>query len=262
MRLDELGYYVILFVVLASQPTPLKRGHLADDVFSALATEILHGRMAPGSALPAERLLSDRFGVSKLLVRQAIHRLSDVGLVDVRQGGATRILDPKDVVDIRIFELYYRLAPESDATHDLARDVLEKQFTQGLSLVEIFERRASEDARVALVQIVDEARPHRGDEERFRLFEERFWQEVAEGGQNRILLAEVRWWYAALATRPELPTKRPASERWAFYDELARRLHDGDDAFAYYRRALSPGMKALFSAKRSTRTKTNTKKSR
>ena len=224
----------------------LRRGHLADGVFAALGAEILRGVMAPGSALPAERLLSERFGVSKLLVRQAIHRLAEAGLVDVRQGGATRVRDPDDAADLRVFELYYRLAPESEQTRDLARDVLEKQFTQGLSLVEVFARRASRAAREALVGLVEDARLDKADDAKMRALEERFWRDVAGGCDNRILRAEVRWWYTALAARPEMPKPPAPSERFAFYAELARRLRDGDSPLAYYLAALTPGIAALF----------------
>lgn len=229
----------------------LRRGHLADAVFSALAAEILRGELAPGSQLSAERILSERFGVSKLLVRQAVHRLAEAGLVDVRQGGATRVRDPNDAVDLRIIELYYRLAPER--AKDVARDVLEKQFTQGLSLVEVFARRASPRAREELVILIEEARPERQDDAKMRALEERFWRKLADDGGNRILRAEVRWWYGALSSRPALPKSPPPKERWTFYAELARRLRDDDGAVAFYLAALTPGIAALHSSKKGTR---------
>lgn len=227
---------------------PLRRGHLADGVFAVLGGEILRGVLAPGAALPAERLLSERFGVSKLLVRQAIHRLAEAGLVEVRQGGTTRVRDPQDAADLRIFELYYRLAPDSEQARELARDVLEKQFTQGLSLVEVFARRASAEDRKSLVKLVGDARSERDDDAKMRALEERFWRYVADASNNRILRAEVRWWYTALAARPDLPKPPAPSERWAFYAELARRLANSDSALGFYLAALTPGISALFAS--------------
>lgn len=234
----------------ASRPAdlPLRRGHLADGVFAVLAGEILRGAIAPGEPLPSERLLSERFGVSKLLVRQGVHRLAEAGLVDVRQGGATRVRDPDDAADLRVLELYYRLAPDSAQAKALTRDVLEKQFTQGLSLVEVFARRATTAAREALVERVERARPDRSDDSKMRALEERFWRDVGDACGNRILRAEVRWWYTALAARPDLPKPPAPDVRWAFYAELARRLRDGDGALAFYVTALSPGIAALFDA--------------
>lgn len=220
--------------------------HLADGVFAALAAEILRGELAPGAAFPAERILSERFGVSKLLVRQAVHRLAEAGLVEVRQGGTTRVRDPDDATDLRVFELYYRLAPDSEQTKGLARDVLEKQFTQGLSLVEVFGRRAPSRARAALVTLVENGRADRDDDLKTRALEESFWRHVADNGGNRILRAEVRWWYTALAARPDSPKPPSPKQRWTFYAELARRLHDDDHALSFYLEALTPGIAALF----------------
>jgi GntR family transcriptional repressor for pyruvate dehydrogenase complex len=233
-----------------SPELPLRRGHLADSVFAVLAGEILRGVLAAGSALPSERILSERFGVSKLLVRQAVHRLAEAGLVDVRQGGTTRVRDPDDASDLRILELYYRLAPDSAQAQALAHDVLEKQFTQGLSLVEIFARRAKPAAREALVKRVEDARALRDDDAKMRALEESFWRDVGDACENRILRAEVRWWYTALSARPDLPKPPAPRERWAFYAELARRLRDGDGALAYYIAALTPGITALFESPR------------
>ena len=72
----------------------LRRRPIAYEVFDQLAREILIGERAVGSALPPERELAQRFGVSRLVLRQAIHRLADMDLVRVRQGGATLVLEP------------------------------------------------------------------------------------------------------------------------------------------------------------------------
>ncbi len=223
--------------------------HLADTVFKELATEIVRGSVLPGSPLPAERVLSERFGVSKLLVRQAVHRLAEAGLVEVRQGGATRVLDPRESGSLRVIELFYTLAPEGGAARELAHEVLEKQFTQGLSLVDVFSRRAAPAAATELVNLVEDSVLARRDEKAFADFEARFWTAVAIGGGNRILAAEVRWWYLELAARPALPSPAPLAERYAFYRELARRLRNDDAALAYYVGALTPGMKSLFAPK-------------
>jgi GntR family transcriptional repressor for pyruvate dehydrogenase complex len=223
-----------------------QRVYAADEVFRGLATEILQGVLPAGATLPPERELSHRFGVSKLLVRQAVHRLAEMGLVAARQGGATRALDARDAGDLRVIELLYTLAPRSSGSRDLLRDVLEKQYTQGLSLVEVFGRRAPAHERSALVGLVEECAAARAGEDAFADFERRFWSAVAAGGGNRVLRAEVRWWYGVLAQRPSQSTPSPIAQRFAFYRELACRLRDGKDAVGYYLASLQPGVEALF----------------
>src|SRR5438105_15437772 len=88
---------------------PERPRHAADAVFDQLAVAILDGCLPPGTSLPPERGLSERFGVSRLIVRQAVHRLAEIGLVRVRQGGPTQVVHPNEARDIRVVELIYRL---------------------------------------------------------------------------------------------------------------------------------------------------------
>jgi DNA-binding FadR family transcriptional regulator len=60
-------------------------------VYDALLADVLAA--TPGSALESERTLSERFGVNRHAVREALKRLQQAGLVLVSQGGATRVAD-------------------------------------------------------------------------------------------------------------------------------------------------------------------------
>src|SRR5438105_12895411 len=111
---------------------PERPRHAADAVFDQLAVAIIEGSLPPGTSLPPERELSERFGVSRLIVRQAVHRLADVGLVRVRQGGPTHVVHPNDARDIRVVELLYRLG--RNTPRDI-RELIERQFLHGHSLL-------------------------------------------------------------------------------------------------------------------------------
>lgn len=206
----------------------LRRTPLAVTVFEDLAAAILTQRIT--GTLPPERELAERFGVSRMLVRQGVHRLAEAGLVQLRQGGATKVLDASACGDLRIIELYYRFgASSAPAWDELRLHVVEKQYTQGLSLLDAFDRNATPAARARLVAAANEAT----DADRY---DREFWEDMARGGGNRVLLAEVRWWYHVLADRPRNAAE-PQQTR-AFYQELARQLQAGEDAVAFYRATL------------------------
>jgi GntR family transcriptional repressor for pyruvate dehydrogenase complex len=76
------------------EPQP-RRPRLSDAVVGDLAADIISGRIVPGSTLPTEPQLCARFGVSRTVVREAIARLADDGLVRVRQGIGTDV-QPRD----------------------------------------------------------------------------------------------------------------------------------------------------------------------
>jgi GntR family transcriptional regulator len=57
----------------------------------ALRQEIEARRYPPGSPLPSQRLLAERFGVTLMTVRQAIGLLEEEGVVATRQGSGTYV---------------------------------------------------------------------------------------------------------------------------------------------------------------------------
>lgn len=59
-----------------------------------LQEAIRRGDYRPGDRLPPERELAELFGVSRLSVREAIRWLAAVGVVEVRQGAGSTVLDP------------------------------------------------------------------------------------------------------------------------------------------------------------------------
>jgi GntR family transcriptional regulator len=62
---------------------------------SILAAEIAAGTLSPGSRLPNEEQLVERYGVSRSTVRQTIQNLIRRGLIEIRRGKGTFVLQPK-----------------------------------------------------------------------------------------------------------------------------------------------------------------------
>ena len=226
-------------------PTP--RGHAADAVFAQLAGAILRGELAPGAPLAPERVLGEQFGVSRTVLRQAVHRLAEVQLVRVRQGGATMVLDPAEVGDIRLIGLYYSLDPGGEAARVIRRDAIEKQFLQGLSLVDVCARRGEAVDKARVLELALAFDEGSATEPAFAAFEEAFWRAVARAGKNRIFEMEVAWWYGVLASaRPTIADPPSFAARIAFYRELARCLVAGSGATQYYLAVTSQQLDALF----------------
>jgi DNA-binding FadR family transcriptional regulator len=66
---------------------------VAERLFSQLSTEILSGRYAAGEKLPTQRTLAAELGVTMTALREALKRLEQLGLVEVRHGDAMRVSD-------------------------------------------------------------------------------------------------------------------------------------------------------------------------
>ena len=72
---------------------PVIRASVPDLVFDQLREAILSGRYGPGERLPTQRVLAAELDVNLASVRQAVARLEQLRLVEVRHGDAMRVLD-------------------------------------------------------------------------------------------------------------------------------------------------------------------------
>jgi len=70
---------------------PRRPQRLATAVVSDLADRIVAGEVASGAPLPGEPVLCERFGVSRITVREAVKALEAMRLVEVRQGSGTTV---------------------------------------------------------------------------------------------------------------------------------------------------------------------------
>ncbi|AVE43614.1 GntR family transcriptional regulator [Providencia stuartii] len=64
-------------------------------VQAALAADISTGILPPGSQLPSEEQLVERFNVSRTTIRKAIENLVSRGQVEIRRGKGTFVTEPK-----------------------------------------------------------------------------------------------------------------------------------------------------------------------
>lgn len=68
---------------------------LTDQVADLISEEIRSGRLTPGDKLPTEVELVKRLGVSRTVVREAVSRLRNAGLLEPRQGLGVFVLPPR-----------------------------------------------------------------------------------------------------------------------------------------------------------------------
>lgn len=154
----------------------------SDMVHDRLRVQILRGELPADGALPSERELSSTYRVNRHAVREAIKRLQQAGLVQVSQGGATRVLD-------------WRLTGGLDLLDDLAkteeagalrRSVAEMRASIGIDTARLAAERATPEQREELRRLgadlpdpADVRRYH----ERFLAYE-RLWSVIVDASDN------------------------------------------------------------------------------
>ncbi len=71
-----------------------KRTNLVQMVADALKENILSGKLKDGERLPTQEELAQQFGVSRTVMREALHTLSSFGLIESHQGRGTFVRSP------------------------------------------------------------------------------------------------------------------------------------------------------------------------
>jgi GntR family transcriptional regulator, transcriptional repressor for pyruvate dehydrogenase complex len=75
---------------------------LPAQVASKVVAEVMAGRLKPGDQLPTEPELSDLYGVSRTVIREAMVRLKSDGVVRSKQGSGVFILDSSESPVLRL----------------------------------------------------------------------------------------------------------------------------------------------------------------
>jgi len=75
--------------------TPVKKTRLNDEVFLQMKQLLAGGVWKPGERIPSEHELSERFGVSRITIRQALQNLTSIGLIETRPGKGRYVCNPE-----------------------------------------------------------------------------------------------------------------------------------------------------------------------
>jgi GntR family transcriptional repressor for pyruvate dehydrogenase complex len=156
---------------------------LGDQVFDQIAGEIMSERYAAGAALPAERTLAEVFQVNRHVVREALKRLEQLGLIATSRAGRAEVTDFKRHAGLEVLAMMAENARGGDQTNEYFLSVLEMRALIGADVVRLCAERASPAVRDALVRIAAEMRAATGDDALFDL-EVRFWEHLLDGADN------------------------------------------------------------------------------
>jgi GntR family transcriptional repressor for pyruvate dehydrogenase complex len=100
-----------------TQTKRVTRKRLYQQVADDIERDILDGTFVPDSRLPSEQELADAYGVSRNVVREALKRLKEHGLVYIRTGSGTYISKPSTKP---VSDALHRLLRRSDTTISIA----------------------------------------------------------------------------------------------------------------------------------------------
>lgn len=182
---------------------------MADRLFQGIADQIValinEGVFPPGTRLPGERELAERFNVSRVTIREAAIALQAVGVLKIKTGSG-----------IYVSEL-------SDRTDDALPKVSALELTEARSL---FESEAAalaapviSDATLAKLDTLLEAMAAEGDDEKSTEIDREFHMTIASASGNAAITHVI---HTLWRLRTELPEVKYTHESVCHHDGRTR----------------------------------------
>ncbi len=162
---------------------PVQRQSLSDAVFEQLRNQILRGERPAGSSLPAERALCEALGVNRSAVREALRRLEQAGLVVVRQGDASRVLDYRRSTSLDLLGVLL-LRPDGRFDARVVRGILEMRSALGPDAARLAALRSGRLCGERLTAEVAAMADAQGDLTRLQAIATSFWSHLIDGADN------------------------------------------------------------------------------
>jgi GntR family transcriptional repressor for pyruvate dehydrogenase complex len=189
---------------------------LVDRVAEVISEEITSGRLSPGDRLPSEVQLVEQLGVSRTVVREAVSRLRNAGLVEPRQGAGVFVLAPR----MKPLDL----SAEAQQTKASVLQVVEvRRAMEGEAAALAATRATPEDIRRirAALEAIDDDVCAGGDGVDADLA---FHQSVVDSTGNPVLAETLR--YIGSLMRSGMRVTRANEARRADFTAQVRREHD------------------------------------
>ena len=161
---------------------PIRRMNVSDQVFDQMKSLILSGNWVPGMRLPSENNLANLFGVSRITVRQGIHRLAALGLAKTHSGEGTYICTLSDRQSIS------SLVPIAYLSDDNMLSVLEfRKAIEGYT-AELAAKKSNADDIRKLELIFEEMDRNKDDLEEYSQADYCFHYELAVISRNSLII--------------------------------------------------------------------------
>lgn len=164
--------------------TPIRSNKVYEQITEQIEQLILSGKLRSGDRLPTERELAEQFQASRTAVREAMKTLAQKGLVDMRPGRGTIVIDGTSQAMRHSLGLMMRVG-QAGGSENLVevREILEPEIA-ALAAV-----RATAEHIAVLQEAVDIMEASLDDADTFIDADNDFHRALAKATQNDLILS-------------------------------------------------------------------------
>jgi len=181
--------------------TPVRKRRIYEDVFLQLQQLIEVEKLRAGDKLPPERELAERLGVNRTSLRQALHALALLRLVEIRAGDGAYVRDFRRDASSEAMLLRDLLRDELDPV--LVLEALEARGLVETHLAGLAAERATEADLAALAEALEAmARAHAAGDPSFIELDWAFHGQICRMSSRQLLPQLLSSFTALLRGRP------------------------------------------------------------
>lgn len=163
--------------------TPIQSSKVFERIARQIEQRILSGELRSGDRLPTERELSEQFQASRTAVREAMKSLAQKGLIDMRPGRGTIVIDGTSRAMQDSLGLVMKVGQANSAANLVeVREILEVEIAARAA------ERATEQDIAAMQKAVEAMDANMHNANAFIMADNDFHQALARATQNSIIL--------------------------------------------------------------------------
>lgn len=177
------------YIIMAQntlESTAIQREAISSRIAMLLRKSIFTGEYRPGDRLPPERDIAERFGVSRVTVRQALQEIEREEWIEIVQGRGATVMDFNREIGIEVLSRLLASCPRAVVTPDTFMTMHDFSNWLYKQICVSAARRAGAGDRQKLLDIIHEYRGGISVEDYMRI-EGGFYHELLRIGDNLIL---------------------------------------------------------------------------
>jgi GntR family transcriptional repressor for pyruvate dehydrogenase complex len=164
----------------------IKRNPLYEQVYDSIIQGIVDQGLAAGTQIPSERSLSEQYGVSRVVIREAMKVLVKNGIVVVEPGRGSFISDQTNANLHKALDLVCRIQGVNSVK------VMEVRIPLEILAARLAAQRATKNDIKAIKTCIEECEKSVNDTEQFIIADEKFHLALAEASKNELLIALIQ----------------------------------------------------------------------
>ena len=166
---------------------PGRSGALSSQIVTDVRDALFAKKLAPGDSIGTENEIAARYGVSRIVARDALRTLQALGIADIKmgKGGGARVARGNP----RLFA--EALAVQLDLTGVSASEIMDAQRAIECLAAELAAENATDADIARMRQLIEDAEANLRDTARFTELGAEFHMAVAEASHNRVLVVQL-----------------------------------------------------------------------